>query len=325
MFEKMDTPKKEIAETYQETYKRDIPSHERDKYETVLSEEKCIPTWGEDKDEKIRYEGRDELTAKKDKELAEIGKLDEYLESGKVYIQRDKYETVLSEKCMPTWGEDKDEKIRFEGRDEKTPFDDKDIDILLDELTAKIDEYLVYIQDNDTDKNEVSKIEKITIKIDMENENDKKQLDNVEPNTIYELSNGNKIETDEKGRVILYEFTPVLTEKERTSQDSAKTKEVGNQGIDGDEGGHIQAHSLGGDSSYSNLFPQNQNFNRGEYKKLENTLREAVKEGKDVTVTVKLIYDDPQQPEKRPSKLEVTYVIDGKPTIVTFKNQPGGV
>lgn len=180
------------------------------------------------------------------------------------------------------------------------------------------------------DINEAEAIEKNVIKIDRVNgdpEKNKEIQNNLQPNTIYEYENGDSVETDEKGRVIKSTFTPVLVEDKRTPEDSQKTQAVGKEGKEGDEGGHIQAHSLGGSSERINLFPQDANFNRGEYKKIENSIRNDLKEGKDVKVTVELIYDDPDS--SRPSRVRVTKTVTDsngnvEVTSITKENAPQG-
>lgn len=143
-----------------------------------------------------------------------------------------------------------------------------------------------------------------------------------QPNTRYELPNGDYIITDHQGRVTEKVFTPVLSDDVRTPYDKANTKAVGKEGIEGDEGGHIQAHRLGGSSERINLFPQNENFNRGAYKRFENQIADALKDGREVSpIKVTLSYDDNSN---RPSKIEVSYSIDGKPITQTFKNEVGG-
>ncbi|XWY19291.1 DNA/RNA non-specific endonuclease [Bisgaard Taxon 45] len=168
------------------------------------------------------------------------------------------------------------------------------------------------------------------IKIDRnsgDQQENQEKMNNLQPNTIYEFENGDRVETDDKGRVIKSTFTPILVEDKRTPEDNAKTREVGKTGKEGDEGGHIQAHSLGGSSEKINLFPQDANFNRGEYKKIENSIKNDLKEGKDVQVTVELIYDDPNS--SRPDRVRVTKIVTDSNgnveiTSVTKQNSPKG-
>lgn len=172
-------------------------------------------------------------------------------------------------------------------------------------------------QDEIIENNEQVEIETVLV------ENEKDIPVPAAPNTRYELPNGDSVTTDSQGRVIEKVFTPELTDEKRTPEDNAKTQAVGKEGREDDDGGHIQAHRLGGSSERTNLFPQNSNFNRGAYKVMENQIAKALEEGKDVgKVTVKLTYDDNNT--TRPSTVEVSYTIDGKPTVQTYKNEAGG-
>lgn len=88
--------------------------------------------------------------------------------------------------------------------------------------------------------------------------------------------------------------------------DSQKTISQGAQKAD-DDRGHLFGDMFGGDNSMANIVPMKKELNRGEYKKMEEEWNAALKEGKKVRVTGKLIYKDTT---KRPSKLKVTYTID---------------
>lgn len=172
-------------------------------------------------------------------------------------------------------------------------------------------------QDEIIENNEQVEIETVLV------ENEKDIPEPAAPNTRYELPNGDSVTTDSQGRVVEKVFTPELTDEKRTSEDNAKTQAVGKEGREDDDGGHIQAHRLGGSSERTNLFPQNSNFNRGAYKVMENQIAKALEDGKDVgKVTVKLTYDDNNT--TRPSTVEVSYSVDGKPVVQTYKNEVGG-
>lgn len=127
--------------------------------------------------------------------------------------------------------------------------------------------------------------------------------EDLSPNTVYKMPNGDVYETDDKGRIVKKVFIPFINEDRRTPLDSKNTQEVGKSGIEGDHGGHIQAHSLGGSSDKINLFPQNGNFNTGEYKKIENGIRKDLEDRRTVKVEVGLIYSDASI---RPSQVRVT-------------------
>lgn len=157
--------------------------------------------------------------------------------------------------------------------------------------------------------------------VEITDENRGKFTDKLEPNTIYR-DGDNSTETDELGRPIKREFTPILNEEKRTREDGEVTANVGkDEGRRAtDDGGHLQAHSLGGVTDLTNLVPQDANLNRGAYKKIENDIRNWLKQGKEVEVTVEIKYDDDT---KRPSSFTVTIIVDGIPiSYGTLKNEP---
>ncbi|MNN15620.1 hypothetical protein D3C81_1287310 [compost metagenome] len=138
------------------------------------------------------------------------------------------------------------------------------------------------------------------------------------PNTRYELDNGNTFTTNSKGMVEELTFTPT---KEKVPRDSRQT-EAGKEGRDSDVGGHAQACSQGGTCDQYNLFPQDKNFNNSAYKVFyENRVREALDDPARTVgpTTVKFERADPGS--IRPDSLILTYIIDGKPKTVTFKNE----
>lgn len=188
------------------------------------------------------------------------------------------------------------------------------------------------LEDNDTAE-EVKEPEKNVVQIDgnVQSQEEIEEILNseLEPNTIYVLENGDTYETDSQGRVIKAEFTLTIddlqTSRERDGNDKSNTREVGKQGIEGDQGGHIKAHQFGGTSDKINLFPQNGNFNQGEYKRIENGIAKDLQEGKTVKVTVELIYDN--KDSSRPDKVKVTKEVSDQNgnvevTVYTNKNAP---
>uniref|UniRef100_A6W0N7 Type VII secretion system protein EssD-like domain-containing protein n=1 Tax=Marinomonas sp. (strain MWYL1) TaxID=400668 RepID=A6W0N7_MARMS len=125
--------------------------------------------------------------------------------------------------------------------------------------------------------------------------------------------------TNSGGRVEEVTFTPVDQKIPRDSRQTA----VGNEGLSTDVGGHIQACSMGGTCDRFNLFPQDKNFNNSGYKKFENEIRDALKNGDHVgPVTVKFQRTEPST--ARPDALRVEYIINGKRFRKEFKNQHGG-
>ncbi|PIE44171.1 MAG: hypothetical protein CSA45_06775, partial [Gammaproteobacteria bacterium] len=144
-------------------------------------------------------------------------------------------------------------------------------------------------------------------------------LNNFAPNTRYELDNGTTFRTNSGSHVEEVTYTPNLN---KIPRDRRQTQ-VGKEGFPDDVGGHIQACSMGGTCDRFNLFPQNKNFNNGEYKKWENEIRDALKRGDDVgSVTVRFRRSDPNA--TRPDALRVEYSINGETIRRNFKNQLGG-
>ena len=138
------------------------------------------------------------------------------------------------------------------------------------------------------------------------------------PNTSYEI-NGNCYKTDEKGRLISWNGDPKYTpENERDT--AAQTEAGGEDRQDGDDGGHLVARVLGGSAGNENIVPMRDTINRGDYKKIENEMIEAKKQGKDVQDSGRVIYEGDST---RPAKIERTVVIDGKKTELTVDNREG--
>lgn len=57
-----------------------------------------------------------------------------------------------------------------------------------------------------------------------------------------------------------------------------------------DDGGHLIASSLGGAGDRVNIVPQASTLNRRYWKKMENQLRQDLKDGKSVDVKINVAY-----------------------------------
>lgn len=66
---------------------------------------------------------------------------------------------------------------------------------------------------------------------------------------------------------------------------------------------------FGGSPNLDNLVSQLENVNLSQYKKIENQWADAIKNGKQVTVNVDIIYDGVNI---RPAAFNVEYTIDGQ-------------
>lgn len=133
------------------------------------------------------------------------------------------------------------------------------------------------------------------------------------------ISNGNTYKTDDKGRITECDahLNKITQEGERNQKDQLDVG--GEERQEDDDGGHIIARILGGAGGIENLVPMRKTINRGDYKKMENEIKEAIEDGKPVDVKVNVEYSDDNS--KRPSKIEVKYTIDDKKTVEEFDNK----
>lgn len=138
------------------------------------------------------------------------------------------------------------------------------------------------------------------------------------PNTTYER-NGYTYTTDENGRITSW-GGDAKYEPENERDTNAQTESGGEDRKDGDDGGHLVARVLGGSSGNENIVPMRDTVNRGDYKKSENEIAEAKKQGKDVQDSGRVIYEGDS---KRPSKIERTYTIDGEKNHLMVDNVEG--
>ena len=136
------------------------------------------------------------------------------------------------------------------------------------------------------------------------------------PNTEY-MVNRNTYRTDEYGRKVECNAEPEYTEG-GTRNTKEQKESGGEERQENDDGGHIIAKILGGAEGDENLVPMRRTINRGDYKKMENEIANALQEGKDAAVHIDLKYEGDSQ---RPSKIRAEYKIDGEKTIAKFDNQ----
>ncbi len=91
----------------------------------------------------------------------------------------------------------------------------------------------------------------------------------------------------------------------RSTDELAAQDRVRELGIDGDDAGHVIGHRFMGDQGERNMFPQNFNFNRSAYKKMENEWEAWVQHGGTVRVNVELIGGT----AGRPDRVAVSYEV----------------
>lgn len=85
----------------------------------------------------------------------------------------------------------------------------------------------------------------------------------------------------------------------------------------GDEGGYLIARIFGGSGELDNLLAMAAIVNNSKYKKLENRWGKALQEGKEVEVTIDIVYNGAN---KRPKKFNIIYFIDGQKRSKTIPN-----
>ncbi|MCQ6264710.1 DNA/RNA non-specific endonuclease [Fictibacillus sp. WQ 8-8] len=128
----------------------------------------------------------------------------------------------------------------------------------------------------------------------------------LKPNLRYQTGEYDyHYKTDQLGRLNDFKAED-LKLTERNSRLPHKTNTPGKK--PGDHAGHLAADRFGGSSDLDNLVSQSSSVNLSKYKKLENQWAAAIKEGKKVSVNVKVNYDEAGL---RPASFEIKYVIDG--------------
>ncbi len=141
----------------------------------------------------------------------------------------------------------------------------------------------------------------------------------LEPNTTYEL-NGNTYTTDEQGRIIRCEAHPERS-PENPRDVNAQLQAGGEDRRPSDQGGHIVGRDLNGDGGAGNLVAMDSKINQSDYKRMENDIKAALDEGKDVSVTTDINYSGDS---KRPDTITVTVTADGVKTVYKFDNNLDG-
>lgn len=141
----------------------------------------------------------------------------------------------------------------------------------------------------------------------------------LEPNTTYEL-NGNIYTTDEQGRIIRCKAHPERS-PENPRDVNAQLQAGGENRRSSDQGGHIVGRDLNGDGGAGNLVAMDSKINQSDYKRMENDIKAALDEDKDVTVTADINYSGDS---KRPDTITVTVTADGAKTVYKFDNNLDG-
>ncbi|NBI66415.1 hypothetical protein D1646_06230 [Pseudoflavonifractor sp. 60] len=143
--------------------------------------------------------------------------------------------------------------------------------------------------------------------------------DDLVPNSIYKI-NGYMYQTDDLGRIISVSFEKLtmkpVGQARKTLGVSIDDIGRGFQQI-GDQRGHIIGDRFNGTGGIENLVPMSSKLNQSEYLAVENLWAESLKDGKAVQGTIQLLYDGSSF---RPSRMDVSYIIDGVSDFVKLFN-----
>jgi len=144
--------------------------------------------------------------------------------------------------------------------------------------------------------------------------------DDLVPNTSYILD-GVKYQTDDLGRIVSVTFDQLKLKPQGQNRKSLQgiTIEALGRGYEvaGDQKGHIIGDRFCGANSIANLVPMSPKLNQGDYWAIENLWAEAIQNGQLVEGTIKFLYDGASY---RPSRMDITYLIDGLETFVKLFN-----
>ena len=94
-------------------------------------------------------------------------------------------------------------------------------------------------------------------------------------------------------------------------------KAGGDDRLPGDHGGHLIANRYAGSGEIDNLLAMAANVNNSKYKRIEKRWQKALKEGKEVEVTIDLVYDGAS---KRAKEFKIRYFIDKIDEELTISN-----
>ena len=132
----------------------------------------------------------------------------------------------------------------------------------------------------------------------------------IPKNTTYSVKgyveNGAKYTTDEYARI--KEFSANLRKTNANPRGSNGVEQkIGHQ-MECGVGGHLIGNQFGGTGGYENLVPMSASVNSGAYKALENKWAKALKDGKNVSVSGKILYSGSSSV---PVEFIINYFIDG--------------
>ena len=144
--------------------------------------------------------------------------------------------------------------------------------------------------------------------------------DDLLPNITYVID-GVIYKTDDLGRIVSVTFEHLQLKPPGQARKSLNhvTIEMLGKGyeIAGDQKGHIIGDRFQGANSIANLVPMSPQLNQRDYKAIENIWAEAIENDQIVDGTIKFLYDGTSF---RPSRMDISYFIDGIETIVKLFN-----
>ncbi len=181
----------------------------------------------------------------------------------------------------------------------------KEVQELPDEIgeSSKVD----YLPDEIGDELQPNSIYEIDgIKYEKDDNGQILKIDSKLVPDIEYVCNGIKYKTDGNGEIISWEGNPFYNpEGER---DKGAQIDVGGESKKpGDDGGHLVARITGGSPGNENLVPMRDTINRGDYKKAENEIVNALKNGSEVYEKGTVIREGS---DSRPTKIEMQYFYD---------------
>jgi hypothetical protein len=136
----------------------------------------------------------------------------------------------------------------------------------------------------------------------------KTSLDGTDHNYLYE--------TDNKGRIEKVDADP-LELKADSTRDRAPYDPNTPDKPEFFDAGHLIGDQFDGSGEINNLISQARNLNRGKWLTMENKWADALREGKDVKVSIQVRYEGESM---RPSGFDVKYSIDGDYQSRSFDN-----
>lgn len=138
--------------------------------------------------------------------------------------------------------------------------------------------------------------------------------DLVKNNTF--VINGYTYQTDNQGRTMSVHGKLTLAPKHDRAMEDMYVVGKGDQ-KETDDRGHLIGHQFNGSDSLENLVPQDYKINRGEYKKLEESLASLVRTGHEVYVDIRPVFPPDS---RRPFCIVYRYTVNGETRTRLFPN-----